>query len=193
MRWLTSLLLAFGAAVIGAFVFMEVGEVLYSFTYEFAPGFFPGCYPSLIYHNVPGFDAPRKMAWGDVLFSSSICGATCIGSVTLLIRGFHLGGAMSILRAYLIVFLSGIAGACFGGMVGYVMAVVLPGYYRGVFRAGGEVWFDPVQVGLGLGVTQGLLIGLALGAVVVLAVAWYRASASKIDSPEKSDHQAGIS
>ncbi len=183
MRWLGCVALGLVAVVIGGLAFMQVGEVVYAFTDEFAPGFFPGCYSDLIQYSSPGFDAPRKIAWGDMLFSSATCGAACIGSVTFLIPGFRLGGAMSVLRAYLIVCIGGLAGACAGGGVGYLLGVAVPGYYRGVFRAGGEPWFDPLQVGIGLGVSQGLLAGLAVGAVVVVAVVWYRARAEALTRP----------
>ncbi len=177
MRWLGSVILAAVATVVGGFVFMQVGEGVYAFIDAYAPGYFPGCYSGLIRHSQPGFDAPRKIAWGQLLFNSGMCGAACLGSVTLLVLGLRLGGAVSVFRAYLIICLSGLAGACAGGGAGYLLGVAVPGYYRGVFRAGGEAWFDPLQVGVGLGVSQGLLVGLAVGAVVVVAVAWYRSRA----------------
>lgn len=65
-------------------------------------------------------------------------------------------------------------GACFGavgGLLGFTLGVGAPAYYRGVFRAATDPDFNPMQVGLGLGVTQGLICGLVIGSVVVLAVA----------------------
>src|SRR4051812_18099111 len=80
---------------------------------------------------------------------------------------------MTVARGFLIIVLSGLAFAAGGGLTGYTLAVLLPAYYRGVFRGGREPGFDPVAVGLGLGVTQGAVCGVLVGAVVVLAVAWY--------------------
>ena len=61
-----------------------------------------------------------------------------------------------------------------GGALGYALALMAPGYYRGVFPDGRHPDFDPLAVGLGLGISQGLIAGLLVGAVVVLSVAWYK-------------------
>lgn len=89
---------------------------------------------------------------------------------------------MGILRAFATIIASAIGFGLAGGLVGYLLGVVAPGYYRAVFRNGGEAYFDPPSVGLGLGVTQGLTVGLIVGALVVLAVAWYR---SRVTSPDR--------
>ncbi len=91
----------------------------------------------------------------------------------------RLGGIMTILRAYLLVFGTGALFGVGGGLVGWALAVANPGYYRGVFRSGSEPWFDPVQVGVGLGISEGLTAGTIVGAVVALALAYYRA---RVDS-----------
>lgn len=80
---------------------------------------------------------------------------------------------MTVAKAFLIIILSAFTFAVAGGLLGYTLAVALPSYYPTVFRSGNEPWFDPREVGIGLGVTQGLMCGLGVGAVVVLAVAWY--------------------
>jgi putative addiction module component (TIGR02574 family) len=89
--------------------------------------------------------------------------------------------AMTVARGFLVVILSGFAFALGGGSIGYSLAVVLPGYYRGVFSSGREPWFDPMEVGIGLGAAQGLICGLIVGAVVVLAVAWFNSRRSPLD------------
>jgi hypothetical protein len=81
---------------------------------------------------------------------------------------------MTVTRGFLIIGLSAFVGAFVGTGLGYMLAVSMPGYYRAVFHHGREPWFDPVTVGVGLGMTQGLIGGLVVGAVVVLAVAWYQ-------------------
>ena len=95
---------------------------------------------------------------------------------------------MTVAKGFRVIILSGLAFALGGGLIGYALAVILPGYYRGVFGSGREPWFDPVEVGIGLGVSQGLICGLFVGAVVVLAVAWYNSRRSALDvrlSPNK--------
>jgi hypothetical protein len=81
---------------------------------------------------------------------------------------------MTIIKGFLIIFVSGLLCAAAGGALGYVLALLTPGYYRGVFHDGHNPAFDPVAVGLGLGISQGLIAGLLVGAVVVMSVAWYR-------------------
>ncbi len=88
---------------------------------------------------------------------------------------------MTVVKGFRIIILSGFAFALGGGLIGYALAVILPGYYRGAFRNGREPWFDPVAVGIGLGLAQGLICGLALGAVVVLVVAWYNSRRNFLD------------
>lgn len=56
-------------------------------------------------------------------------------------------------------------------MIGWVLSVIAPAYYRYMFDAmDSELW----QLGVGLGLTQGLVAGLVAGCVVVLAAAVYR-------------------
>jgi hypothetical protein len=88
---------------------------------------------------------------------------------------------MTVARGFFIIIVSGFAFALGGGLIGYALAVILPGYYRGVFSSGREPWFDAVGVGVGLGLSQGLICGLFLGAIVVLAVAWYNSRRNSLD------------
>jgi hypothetical protein len=88
---------------------------------------------------------------------------------------------MTVAKGFLIIILSGFAFALGGGLIGYALAVILPGYYRGVFSSGREPWFDSVGVGVGLGLSQGLICGLVAGAIVVLAVAWYNSRRNFLD------------
>jgi hypothetical protein len=60
------------------------------------------------------------------------------------------------------ILLAGFAFAGVGGLVGAVLGAFAPGYYRTVFAAGGAPDFHPIQLGIGLGVTQGFALGLAL-------------------------------
>ena len=80
---------------------------------------------------------------------------------------------MTITRGFVITIVSGIAFACLGGVAGYALGIFVPDYYRLVFRIPEGVAISPTQAGLGLGITQGGAVGLIVGLVIVLAVAWY--------------------
>lgn len=76
-------------------------------------------------------------------------------------------------KGFITVFVSsvffGVLGCVVGGMIGFL----LPEYYRTVFRIDihtSEVW----KLGAGLGLTQGLVAGIAVGCVVLLSTAWYK-------------------
>ena len=94
---------------------------------------------------------------------------------------------MTVAKEFVIIILSGIAFGVAGGLIGYTMGVIAPGYYRGVFISGREPWFDPIVVGFGLGVSQGLICGVIVGSVVILAVAWYN-SRRKMSDAELRPH-----
>lgn len=56
-----------------------------------------------------------------------------------------------------------------GGLIGFVLGQFVPGYYRSVFVNGDAPTFHPVQVGLGLGVSQGFAGGMIAGVIIVIA------------------------
>lgn len=80
---------------------------------------------------------------------------------------------MTVLRGFAIAVASGVAFGLGGGLVGYAVGRWLPDFFRTIFRIPEHADFDPVQVGLGLGLTNGLLLGVGVGLVVVIAVTWY--------------------
>jgi len=77
---------------------------------------------------------------------------------------------LSVARGVAIIVVCGVCFGIAGGLLGFTLGFGAPAYYRGVFRAT-EPGFNPVQVGLGLGITQGLICGMFIGSVVVVAVA----------------------
>jgi hypothetical protein len=76
---------------------------------------------------------------------------------------------MCVARSFSIIISSGIGFAFAGGLIGYALGRFAPAYYRGVYAIVEPSDFDPVQVGIGLGISQGLIAGVLVGAVVVLA------------------------
>lgn len=86
---------------------------------------------------------------------------------------------MTVARGFVITIASGIAFAVVGGGLGYALGTLAPDYYRVVFRIPPGGGFNPVQTGLGLGLTQGLAAGLFIGLVIVVAVAWFNARSSQ--------------
>ena len=67
---------------------------------------------------------------------------------------------MTMPRAFGVIAFTTLLGAVIGGALGWGIGTFTPEYYRSVFRTDSP-GFNPVEVGIALGVTEGLLIGLA--------------------------------
>jgi hypothetical protein len=80
---------------------------------------------------------------------------------------------MTVFRGFAIVLASAVAFGVLGTLLGYAIGVYAPDYYRTVLQIPPGMQLNPVQIGLGLGLTQGAGAGFAVGAVIVVAVAWY--------------------
>jgi hypothetical protein len=59
--------------------------------------------------------------------------------------------------------------AIIGAVTGLLLGSYMPDYYIGVFELHGE---SPVQVGFGLGLTQGMILGSVVGVVILGISAW---------------------
>ena len=59
-----------------------------------------------------------------------------------------------------------------GALSGWLLGLLAPDYYRVTLDFADDR--NAASVGLGLGVTQGAVAGIVVGAVVVLAAAWYK-------------------
>ncbi len=79
---------------------------------------------------------------------------------------------MTTKTALVTVLVWGLTFACVGAMVGATIGTVAPEYYTSVFRHGDSPDFNPLQVGIGLGVTQGLASGVAISIAVLALLAW---------------------
>jgi multisubunit Na+/H+ antiporter MnhE subunit len=62
----------------------------------------------------------------------------------------------------------GIAGTAIGAILGYVA----PGFFRQMLPLRDPANLNPVEVGIGLGLTNGLGWGLAVGVLLVAILAW---------------------
>lgn len=82
--------------------------------------------------------------------------------------------SVTVARGLAIIIASAIGFGLASAAPGCLLGVAVPRYYRAVYRTADREEFNPVEVGLGRGLSQGLIAGLCVGAVVVLAVAWYR-------------------
>jgi hypothetical protein len=72
-------------------------------------------------------------------------------------------------------FVCGVAGL----LIGLALGTLVPGYYRSVFAGGDRPSFDPVAVGIGQGLTQGVVVGLFVGVALVAVHYWYRLRAER--------------
>lgn len=59
-----------------------------------------------------------------------------------------------------------------GCAMGAIIGVVAPDYYRSAFRVGESQGFNPLQIGIGLGVTQGAAAGVAISVLILALLAW---------------------
>jgi hypothetical protein len=88
---------------------------------------------------------------------------------------------MSIQRAFAIPGVTALVLGIVGAAVGYLLAESVPDYYRTVFRIPDDSSVNLHQLGIALGLTQGFVVGLLLGAVVVLAIAWSNGQAMQLN------------
>ena len=73
-----------------------------------------------------------------------------------------------------IVFACALIGGLIGAGIGAALGSFLPSYYRSVFSGGQTPNFDPLAVGIGQGLTQGVGGGGAVGIIIVALFYWHR-------------------
>ena len=74
-------------------------------------------------------------------------------------------------RCLVTVGLTAAIGGFVGTLVGWGLGKFMPDYYRQVFGAGANLNFDPISVGIGQGLTQGIAGGAFIG--LVLSAMYY--------------------
>lgn len=79
-----------------------------------------------------------------------------------------------LLWSVVVVFGTAFVGGLIGLGLGAAIGTMLPGYYRSVFSGGSDPNFDPVAVGIGQGLTQGVVFGGITGLLLVGMFYWYR-------------------
>jgi len=69
-----------------------------------------------------------------------------------------------------------------GGLMGYLIGRFAPGAYAAFFPPHHGEEISATEVGIGLGIPQGMLVGVAIGIIIVALVTWY-----EIRTRDKSD------
>lgn len=100
---------------------------------------------------------------------------------------------MTVKTALVIVFLWGIAFACVGAAIGAAIGSLAPEYYRSVLRHGDSPNFNPLQVGIGLGATQRIALGVAISVVVLALLAWRDVRATRRTTGKDCPHNRQLS
>jgi len=67
-----------------------------------------------------------------------------------------------------------------GALLGLMIAVFVPDYYRTVLRLANDSPAGIIGVGIVLGATQGLVTGIGVGIAIIAIYAWYLTRRRKI-------------
>lgn len=82
---------------------------------------------------------------------------------------------MTARTAFLTVFAFLATGGVIGTAAGYAIGRHFPDALRAQFRSMREDGLDPVHVGVGIGLPQGMMLGALAGVAVVAVLAWHSA------------------
>lgn len=64
-------------------------------------------------------------------------------------------------------------GGAVGGLLGYAIGAFAPDAYVAMFRLPLDGQISPAEVGVGLGVGQGMILGAVIGILLVAIVTWF--------------------
>lgn len=78
-----------------------------------------------------------------------------------------------------------------GTAIGYGLGRFNPGYYRAVYVNGKDPEFDPIAVGVGLGLTQGTAAGVVIGLALVALLCWQDIRLSRAAEPASRGGRSG--
>lgn len=73
---------------------------------------------------------------------------------------------MTLTKAFTIVGICLVVGAVIGGLIGWFIGMMFPEAYAWSRR-------DPVHIGVGLGIPQGVTLGAFIGVLLTAIMAWY--------------------
>ena len=79
---------------------------------------------------------------------------------------------MNVLKALATVVGTGLGFGILGSAIGALLGQVAPSFFRQMLPLRDPATFNPVQVGFGLGLTNGLGWGLVVGVLLVAILAW---------------------
>jgi NhaP-type Na+/H+ or K+/H+ antiporter len=87
---------------------------------------------------------------------------------------------LTLFGATMYVLLTSGGGLLVGGLLGLLVGLAAPDYYRTVFRSLDGPTFNPAIWGLVLGATQGMFAGAGIGLVILLIYVWYLTRSKKV-------------
>jgi hypothetical protein len=124
-------------------------------------------------------------------YSGQLLGAlalSCWGAY-LLLRGVVQGTPMTMRKAMLAVLGSTVVFAMVGLAIGFGLGSLAPNYYRDLYEGGHSPSFNPVAMGIGLGMTQGASGGAMVGIALVWIISWFetRRATQSTDKPVKPE------
>jgi len=93
---------------------------------------------------------------------------------------------MNVNRALATVVGTGIGFGVAGSLIGALLGRIAPGFYRQMLPLRDPANFDPVEVGIGLGLTNGLGWGLVVGVLLVAIIAWKDTRLARKDTEDSA-------
>ena len=162
------------------FLFAIGGGVVAGILDAIAPRYYPVMFP-----GVPEGQAAFAAVNGVV---TGIIQGSLIGLLVGIVIPLGLGylrqlSWLSCLKALVILAGLSLLFGVVGGTLGYLLGRLAPGYYHSMFNRENEhASFSPTDVGIGLGGSQGMMIGVAVACVLVLALAWRRSTIKSVEN-----------
>jgi hypothetical protein len=133
--------------------------------YWLVPGYYPGIYPAWMDYVAIPAAVGQGFLFGLAVGVMLVIGLGCFRQLEI----------APIARALRLVAICGVLFATIGMGIGFGVGTFNPNYYQKLFNPDKmHQDFRPVDVGMGLGCTEGLVIGLFAGAFAAVGTAWHR-------------------